>query len=323
MPHLATAQDFSAQVSPQPIRLVAGGSARSVTILTNPTVDWVDPITYDFNGLPSGVTNGGPVVVEEPFAPVDVPLAAGPSVAPGTYPATLTGTSVLATHDFPVMVVVEEQDFALTAVPGSVSLAPGGSQPVTVSAAPVNGFAGVVTVIAPSLAGVAIDPATFGVPAGGSTTVRVAVLPGTMPGAILGSFVGTAPGVSGKRTAPFRVEITAPPAAPPPVQDFSLAVSPASLALEPGATGTVTVSATGSGGFTGPVQVAATAIPGIHMDPAAFPLPAGGSRSVTITVDPTAAAGPRALVFNGTAPGLGSRSVATTVVVGDGGGPVI
>lgn len=323
VPRAATAQDFSAQVSPQPLRLLAGGSARPLTIRTNPTIDWVDPITYGFSGLPSGVTSGGPVLVEEPFAPVDVPFTAGPNARPGTYTVTLTGTSVLTTHDVPVTLVVEGPGFTLTAAPGSVSLAPGGSQEVSVSAAPVNGFDGMVTVLAPSLAGVGIDPASFSVPAGGSTTVTVAVLTGAMPGPILGAFVGTAPGVPGKMTAPFRVEITAPPAPPPPTEDFALAVSPTTLALEPGATAAVTVSATGSGGITSPIQVAAMPVPGIQVDPGAFALAAGSSRSVTITVDPTAASGSRSLVFNGTFPAVGTRSTTATIVVGVAGGPVI
>ncbi|MGH7572117.1 MAG: hypothetical protein ACREMK_09775 [Gemmatimonadota bacterium] len=316
LPRAATAQDFSAQSSPNPVRLVAGGSSRSVTVSTTASGGFTVDIFYSFTGFPSGISTGGTQSTVFPYPPVDFTFAAAPDVPRGTYTGSLVGTSPLVTHSFPMTVIVERPDFTLSAMPPSVSVERGGTTSVTVTAMPIDGFNGSVSVVSPSLSGLTFDPASFEVPAGGSRAVMITASATAAIGPLVGAFVGSAPGIAGKRAASIRIEVTEPAAPPPPAQDFSLTASPASLSLAPGESGTMNVSATGIGGFTGPITTSASAPAGISVVPASFTLSAGGSQAVTVTVAGSAPPGTTPLVFTGTAAGIpGSRTATASVTI--------
>jgi hypothetical protein len=117
-PRLAAGQDFTAQISPNPVTLSAGGPAATVTVSTTPTGAFTLPITYSFTGLPAGISTGGPQVVSAPYPDVTFPFSATAAVAPGTYMGTLAGSTAGGpTTTFPVTVIVLQPDFILTAAP--------------------------------------------------------------------------------------------------------------------------------------------------------------------------------------------------------------
>ena len=317
LPWVATAQpDFEAEISPNPVRLVAGGSARPVTVSTTAGSGFTLDIFYSFTGFPGGITTGGTQASIFPYPPLTFMFAAGPDVPRGTYTGSLVGSSAGGTKTFPMTVIVERPDFSLSVVPSSVSVEQGGTASVTVTGMPIDGFGGTVSVVSPSLSGIAFDPATFDLPAGGSRAVTVTASPTAGIGSIIGAFVGTADGIAGKRAASLRVEVSGPAPPPPPARDFSLTASPASLSLAPGEAGVVTVSATGVGGFDGTITTSATSPSGLSVVPSSFTLAAGGSQVVTVTVSESAPTGTSALVFTGTAAGIpGSRTATTSVTV--------
>src|SRR5262249_56601181 len=86
------------------------------------------------------------------FDPATVPGGAGSSqltvttaasLAPGSYPLTITGSSGSLTHTAQAtLVVTPPPDFALSASPASASTLPGGSVAYTVTVTPANGFTG-------------------------------------------------------------------------------------------------------------------------------------------------------------------------------------
>ncbi len=316
LPRAATAQDFSAQSSPNPVRLVAGGASRTVTVSTTASGGFTVDIFYSFTGFPSGISTDGTQSTVFPYPPLDFVFAAAPDVPRGTYTGSLVGTSAIVTHSFPMTVIVERPDFTLSAMPPSVSVERGGTTSVTVTALPIDGFGGSVSVVSPSLSGLTFDPASFEVPAGGSRAVAITASATAAIGPLVGAFVGSAPGIAGKRAASIRVQVTEPAPPPPLTQDFSLTASPASLSLAPGESETLNLSAAGIGGFTGSITTSASAPPGISVVPASFTLSAGGSQAVTVTVAGSAPPGTTPLVFTGTAAGIpGSRTATVSVTV--------
>ncbi|MGH7563598.1 MAG: hypothetical protein ACREK5_04150 [Gemmatimonadota bacterium] len=326
LPGIAVAQNFSAQISPNPVRLVAGGPPRPVTVSTTISGGFTGDIFYSFSGFPAGISTGGTQVVVDPYDPVTFTFSAASSVARGTYTGSLMGTNVDATisNSFPVTVVVEKPDFTLSVSPSVVSMAPGGSASVAVQVTPIDGFNGVVSVVAPSLRGISFTPSTFDLSATGSKTVMVAADPTTPPGGIIGAFVGTSSSVSGKRTASLSVQVAGAPPPPPPAQDFSLTVSPASLSLSPGESGMLDVAVLGTGGFSGSIAVSGSAGSGLAIQPAEFSLAAGGSQSVVATVSESAAPGPITILFSGTATGIpGTRTAMANVIVPAASAPAI
>ncbi len=325
VPDHARAQDFSAQISPNPARLVAGGPSRPVTVSTTVTGGFSVDILYSFSGFPAGISTGGTQVVVDPYPPVTFTFSAAPGVPRGTYAGILTGTTPDATlsKSFPMTVIVERPDFSLSVAPSSVSVERGGTATVTVTPLPIDGFSGSVSVVSPVLSGIAFDPASFELPPGGSRTVTIAVSPSAPIGAIIGAFVGTAAQVAGKRAASVRVQVTGPPPPPPAAGDFSLTASPASLSLAPGESGVVDVSAVGTGGFAGSIMVSGSGAD-LSLQPAAFALAPGSGQAVVVTVSETAPAGAIALVFSGTAVGIaGARTAMASVVVAASSAPAI
>ncbi|HKY60352.1 MAG TPA: hypothetical protein VJP59_05015 [Gemmatimonadota bacterium] len=316
LPWAAVAQDFSAQISPNPVRLVAGGASRSVTVSTTASGGFTVDIFYSFTGFPSGISTGGTQTSFFPYPPLTFVFAAASDVPRGTYTGSLVGTSSLETHSFPMTVIVERPDFSLSAMPPSVSVERGGTTSVTVTALPIDGFGGTVSVVSPSLSGLTFDPASFELPAGGSRAVTITASETAAIGPIVGAFVGTASGIAGRRAASIRVEVTGPAPPPPPAEDFSLTASPMSLSVAPGGSGVVNVSATGIGGFAGSISVSAGAAGALEIQPASFSLQAGASQAVSVTADASAPAGTTSLVFTGTAAGIpGSRTAAASVTV--------
>lgn len=316
LPGIAAAQGFTAEITPNPVTLRAGSGSLSVTVETQAVAPFQEPITYSFTGFPPGITTGGTQTSFPPYPPLTFAFAAASDVPRGTYTGRLVGTAVMETHSFPMTVIVERPDFSLAVMPSSVSVERSGTTSVTVTALPIDGFGGSVSVVSPSLSGLTFDPASFELPAGGSRTVSITASESAAIGSIVGAFVGTAAGVAGRRAASIRVQVTGPAPPPPPAQDFSLTASPASLSLAPGESGIVNVSAVGTGGFAGSISVSAGAAAALQIEPASFSLQAGASQAVGITAEASAPAGTISLVFSGSAAGIpGFRTATTSVTV--------
>ncbi|MGH7549856.1 MAG: hypothetical protein ACREK3_03780, partial [Gemmatimonadota bacterium] len=306
---------FSADISPNPVTLEAGGDTQPVTVTTQAT-NFQFPITYSFTGFPGGISTGGSQSTTFPYSPLTFSFSAASQVPRGTYAGTLIGTSPGGTQSFPMTVIVERADFSLSTVPSSVSVERDGTTSVTVTVMPIDGFSDMVSVVSPSLSGITFDPASFDVPAGGSQAVTITASPTAPIGPVLGSFVGSADGIAGSRAAPLRIQVTGPPPPPPPAQDFTLTASPTSLSLAPAGSAVVNVSATGTGGFAGSIMVSAGAAAALQIEPASFILQAGGSQAVSVTAAASAPPSTTPLVYTGTAAGIpGSRTATASVTV--------
>jgi hypothetical protein len=306
--NVTAAPDFSLSASPATLSLLPGGSTTTTVLATG------------LNGFAGAIAVTAPAVPNITFSPASftllpgstraVTVSASPAATPASFAAAFTGTAsgISGARSAGLTIVIAAApDFTLGASPALLRIAAGSSGSVTVSAAGLNGFSGPVSVTAPSIPDVTFSPASFTLTPGGSQAVTVAAAPGAVPATLAASFAGTAVGISGSRTAAFTLEIARPP-------DFTLASSPPSLALAPGSTGTLSVTAAGLNGFGGTIAVTSAAPAGVTLTPAAFALAPGASQGVILAVGPGVSPGDVSALFSGSAAGVvGARTASVAL----------
>ncbi|HVN75770.1 MAG TPA: hypothetical protein VMT19_05585, partial [Thermoanaerobaculaceae bacterium] len=248
-----TDPDFTPAVSPPSLTLVPGGASQNLTASLTPNACFTTPtVTVTPSGEPAGVTFTPPTatLTGPAYPPAFLAAQAGPTTVPGTYPITLSfQSSAGGIKSVPATLVVQAApDFTLAVTPPSLSVVAGSSSTVSVSATALNGFTGTISVTAPALAGVTFTPASFVLTPGGSQVVTVQTALSATPGTSTPAFTGTAVGVTGPRTGTFTLTILPPP-------DFTISVSPPTLQIAAGTSGSVNVSATGLNGFAGTITV--------------------------------------------------------------------
>ena len=203
-------------------------------------------------------------------------------------------------------------DFSLSSTPATIALTPGGpAQTISVNVAPQNGFIGTVAVTIAGLpSGVTANPSKLTLTPGAAQTVEITAA----ATAAAGSSTITLTGTSG--TLSHSATVAATIAAAPPAADFSLSISPSSLALTAGSAGSqLKVLATAINSFSGTVSVAITGLPsGVTASPATLTLVPGTAQSITLTASTSAVAGKATIVFTGTSGTLShSAPLALTV----------
>lgn len=152
---------FTVSAAPNSVTINQGSNGTS-TITVTSTNGFNSAVTLSASGLPTGVTTGFvPTSVTPPAngsGTSTLTLTVGPTVAPGTYPVTITGTSGSTTANATVTLTVAQpytlSASALTAplVPqgtGGAGGSPSGTSTVTVTGH--NGFSGAVSLSASGL----------------------------------------------------------------------------------------------------------------------------------------------------------------------------
>jgi hypothetical protein len=200
-------------------------------------------------------------------------------------------------------------DFGLAATPAAVTLIPGGAtQQVSVTASPINGFAGTIAItVTGSTAGVVAQPATLTLTPGVAQNVTIIAGPGVAPGNITLTLTGT----SGMLSHTATIALTVAPA-----PDFTLSVTPAALTVMPGMAGLqVSVTANAINSFAGAVAVAISGLPpGVTANPTTLNLTPGVAQNITFTAATTASAGSATLALTGTSGAL-SHSANITLTI--------
>jgi subtilisin family serine protease len=173
-------------------------------------------------------------------------------------------------------------DFTLTASPASRSVAPGASATYTVTTAALNGFTGTITFGAAGLpAGATATFSPAAAAAGAASTLTVATSSTTPPGSYSIGITAISGGVS-HSTGVTLVVANA---------DFTLSVSPSSLSVRHGSSGSFTVTVTSANGFAGTVNLSASGLPQPTQVTATWSatsvtVPAGGSAQARLTLAP-------------------------------------
>lgn len=214
-------------------------------------------------------------------------------------------------------------DFSLSATPASATLSGGSSgQSLSVTASAANGFAASVAVSLSGLpTGVTATPATLALSPGTPQTIMLSADTSVSTSAT----TLTLTGISGSLSHSAKVALTTTAAgSPPSAADFSLTVSPTSLTIAQGSTGSaISVTATGAAGFSGPVSTSITGLPaGVTASPATLTLTPGAAQSITLTAAASTATGASTVSFIGTAATLShAAGLALTVQAAPGVSP--
>src|SRR5436309_1930598 len=270
-----------------PLTLAQGATGTTTVTITR--TNFAGAVTLSLGNAPAGVTGSF-----NPAAPTGtsstLTMSVGATVLPGTYNLTVAGTGTPGNRSTPLTLTVSAApDYTLSLSPATLTIAQGATGPTTVTITRTN-FTGAVTLsLGGAPAGVtgSFDPAT---PTGTSSTLTVSVGPAVATGVYNLTVNGN--GSPGNRSTPLTLTVSVAP-------DFTLSLSPAALTVDPGATGTTTVTIARTN-FTGAVTLslgnAPTGVTGTF-NPAA---PTGTSSTLTVSVGAAVAAGTYNLAVDGT-----------------------
>ena len=309
-------QEFSLAAMPASITLVAGGTGQPVSINAVPANGFTGMVAVAISGLPSGVTASPATLTLTPGTAQDVTITAASGATAGNATVTFTGTSGTLIHSAAVAVTVSASppppDFSLTLSPTSLTVVAGATgSKAGVLATAVNSFSGPVAVTITGLpSGVTASPATLSLTPGTAQSVTLTAASGAAPGSATVTFTGT----SGTLTHSATVAVTVSASPPPP--DFSLTLSPKSLTVVAGATGSkVGVLATAVNSFSSTVAVAITGLPsGVTASPATLTLTPGTTQNTVLTASSGTAVSTSTVTFTGVSGSLShAASLALTV----------
>ena len=203
-------------------------------------------------------------------------------------------------------------DFSVAVSPASVTVAAGASGAATLTTPITSGSAQSVALSVSGLpAGVtgSFSPAT--VTAGGTSTLTITAASSAAAASATATITGTAASGSHSATLGVTVTVTAPPA-----NDFTLAVSPASLTLAAGATGTASVATTIKSGSAQSLALSVSGLPaGVTAAFSPATVTAGGTSTLTITAASSAAAASASATITGTSTsGSHTATLALTII---------
>jgi hypothetical protein len=308
--------DFALSGPTQPTALAAGGTAQ-VSVSAAGFNGFGGPVSAALAGLPAGVTASPSTLTLTPGVAQTITLSAAANAQPGSSTLTLQGSSgelssnlMLPLALSAAVIVPPVPDFSLSVAPSAITLSAGGSSgQVTLSAAPINGFTGPISVFLSGLpSGVVAMPATFALTPG--TPQQISLTVAATDTAAAATLVFSASAGTLEHTAELAVTIT------PPLPTFSLQVTPATLTLTPGGGAqSVSVSATPLYGFSGPINVVGSGLPAaVTASPSNLTLTPGVAQTVSVTAGSNAAAGTAFLDFLGTSGTISnSASVGLTI----------
>jgi subtilase family serine protease len=143
------APDFSVGVSPSSTTVTAGTNA-TYTVSISTTGGFSGTVALSQSGLPNGTFSPGSISGSTTST---LTVATG-SIAPGSHPFTITGTSGSTTRSVPATLVVQAQppptqgDFSISVTPTSRFVIEPATTTYTVKITPTNGFAGQVSLSA-------------------------------------------------------------------------------------------------------------------------------------------------------------------------------
>jgi len=271
------------------------GSTRTLTVtLTslygfNRTVELLPPEEWDA-GIPGVVVTYQPQAVRpEPGAPATstVYVNVTPSASPGTYDLYLIGEAGAREHFCMVTLRIPEPSFTLSVSPSSLTVNFNSSGVFNINVTSINGFSSPVDLSVTHIPGVdaVFNPSTVTPPIGGvaSSILTLNISDEAEPGTYRLEITGEADGLSDSADATLRIA------------DFSLSISPTSVTIPIGSTGSVTVTATSISGFNTPIDLDVSGLPSgvsASFDSETITPPVDGSSSSTLLLNVSSDAEP-------------------------------
>ena len=318
--------DFSVAFSTSGIS-VAQGASGNVNLYVASLNNFASPVSLTFSA-PPGVTasfNGPNQILTAAggTSSPSVTIYVAGTVAPGTYPFTVTASSGGLEHSAtlqlivtmgtpPVFAPVTIPDFSISSVvqpaPSEISVSPDMSESAVITLSSLNGFSSTVSLSA-AWSGVAptevtiTEPSPVSVPAGGSASSTLTLTAGDSPSS--GSYTLLVTASNGVVSHSIQIPVTitgtpvvlAPvvPAAPVILPDFSLQPTSDTVSTIPGLNGGTSLTVNSLGSFSSPVSFSVSwvgnAPTGIGVNiPQTVTPPPGGEASSPITFTTTALA---------------------------------
>jgi hypothetical protein len=306
---VSSSPDFTLSATPSS-RTVIQGNGTTYTATVSAVNGFTGSVTFSASGLPSGASasfNPGSVAGSGSST---MTVTTSTSTSTGTYTITITGsTSPGLTHTTTVNLTVSavaQPNYSLSASPSNVTITQGNSGTSTITVNPQNGFNGSVSLSA------------SGQPSGVTATLNPISTPGTSTltltassGATTGTFTVTISGSTSQGlTHTTTVSLTVNAAGQP---NYSLTVSPSSVTITRGTSGTSTITIHPTNGFTGSVTFSASNLPG-GVSASFSPNPATANSTLTLTVSSSATTGTFSVRVRGRLGGL-SHSVRISLTV--------
>jgi uncharacterized membrane protein len=297
------APDFTLSANASSVTIAQDSNGNS-TITITPVASFSGSVTLSASGLPSGVTAAfkpNPATTTSTLT-----LTASGTAATGTVTVTITGVSGSLTHTTTITLTVKPSgNFTLSALPNAVAIAQGGASGTsTVSIAPVNGFAGNVTLTASGLpkgvtASFSPNPAT-------ATSILTLTASAT---ATKETATVTITGTSGSLSAATTITLTVNP-----LGNFTLlTASPEKLTVAQGSSGTSTMTINPTNGFDQDVTLSASGLPS-GVTASFSPNPATSTSTLTLTVSGPAATGKSPITITGTFGSLNHKATVNLTV---------
>lgn len=316
----APTSSIAIAAAPAAISVQAGGSAVPTTVTITRTAFTGAVVIAPQSGVPAGVTTtnnpSGPTLGNS----VDVAFTAAASTTPGTYTVVLQGSGNGATSGTTqvalTVTAAAASSIALAASPPTLTATAGGAAVTSALTLTRTNFTGNVTFAAtgaPNGMTASVAPATTtGTTATLTVTAGASTVAGTYP--ITVSATGT-----GVTAASAVVSVTVPA----PSSSIVLSATPATLALQAGASGSSTINIARTN-FTGAVALSASGAPsGVTLTLGSTSTTAN-STSLTIAVGAATATGSYTITISGTGTGItaASTTIALTVAPASSGGNI-
>ena len=188
--------DFAVATAPSSVSTTPGGTA-GYTVTVTPLDGFTGDVGLSLTGLSASQASWSfaPATIAGGSGSSQLTLTTAATLAPGSYPLTITGTSGALVHTSSVtLVVAVPQDFGLSVAPSSRSVKRGKSTSYTVNLSSQGGFGGTVTLSVSGLpSGVTATFSPGSVVAPGTSTMTVKTS-GKTP---RGTFTLTVTGTSG------------------------------------------------------------------------------------------------------------------------------
>jgi kumamolisin len=193
-------------------------------------------------------------------------------------------------------------NFALSASPGSVSIAQGSNGTTTITSTVSGGFAASIGLTASNLpSGVTAGFNPTSITGAGTSVLTLTVPSTTATGTHTITVTGTSTSPSITQTTTVSLTVTVP--ANP---NFTISASPTSLSIVRGRSGTSTITTAVSGGFSSAVALSASGQPSgvtVSFSPASIAAPGSSTSKMTVTVSSRAGTGTHTITITGTGGG--------------------
>jgi subtilisin family serine protease len=306
---LRTAPDVTLAVSPSAATTTPGGSV-SYAVDVAGVNGFTGDVTLALAGLSTAQASWtfSPPVVPGATGTAQLVVTTAATLAAGTYPLTIIGTSGALTRSAPATLTVSAPpDFTVTAAPASLAVVAGTGAAYTVSVGSVNGFSGTVAL---SLSGLpaSVGSASFSPPTiAGAGNSQLTVT--TSATAASGSYPLTITAASGATVhqAVVTLAVTA--------RDFTLAMSPSSITVYRLQSAKYTVSVASTTGFTGAVSLTVAGLPaGASASFSPNPVTSPGSSTLTVRTTGSTPRGTFTLLVTGTSGSLTHQAAVTLTV---------